>query len=114
MSKSKKKPTTEPTVHPVEPVADTFYPTMPLELIDPAPDNPRRNLGDLTELAGLPTVPALVREMDSDEPDAKVLRVYPARCRFRGFSEEVETDGFKRLTAHLQANVSELVKHTEE
>jgi len=42
------------------------------------------------------------------------LRVYPARCRFRGFSEEVETDGFKRLTAHLQANVSELVKHTEE
>lgn len=57
---------------------------------------------------------ALVREMDSDEPDAKVLRVYPARCRFRGFSEEVETDGFKRLTAHLQANVSELVKHTEE
>lgn len=57
---------------------------------------------------------ALVREMDDDGPDAKILRVYPARCRFRGFSEEVESDGFKRLTAHLQTNVPELVRHTKE
>lgn len=38
-----------------EPVAprefDIYEPAMPLELIDPAPDNPRRELGDLTELA---------------------------------------------------------------
>lgn len=84
-----------------EPVQDLYYPTMPLELIDPAADNPRKHLGDLTELAQsmagpagvvqpllltprgdrfltvcghrrraaaelahLPTVPALVREMD--------------------------------------------------
>jgi len=57
---------------------------------------------------------ALVREMDSDEPDAKVLRVYPARCRFRGFSEDVEADGFVRLTAHLRDNMDELVQHTKE
>ena len=57
---------------------------------------------------------ALVREMDSDEPDAKVLRVYPARCRFRGFSEDVEDDGFRRLTADIEANIPNLVRDTSD
>lgn len=53
---------------------------------------------------------ALVREMDGD----KVVRVYPARCRFRGFDEATESDGFVRLTAHLRDNADELVAHTKE
>lgn len=34
--------------------------------------------------------------------EAGVLdRIYPARCRFRGFTESVESDGFERLTNHI-------------
>lgn len=51
---------------------------------------------------------ALVREIDGDV----VTRVYPARCRFRGFDEETEADGFRRLTAHLRDNTDDLVRQT--
>lgn len=54
---------------------------------------------------------ALVREC---LPDGKVLRVYPARCRYRGFPEETEIDGFRRLTAHIKKNVDVLAEQVEE
>lgn len=54
---------------------------------------------------------ALVREC---MPDGSVQRVYPARCRFRGFSEEKEADGFRRLTAHLKKNVDLLTEHVKD
>ncbi len=40
---------------------------------------------------------AIVFEMDS----GKVTEVYPAHCRFRGFSEEAETDGHRKLAVHI-------------
>ncbi len=42
---------------------------------------------------------AIVFEYDSDT--GKLLEVYPARCKFRGFSEDVEADGFIRLSGYL-------------
>ena len=57
---------------------------------------------------------AVVRETETADHDGPIIRVYPARCRFRGFTRDVEADGFKRLTAHFQSNASELVKQTEE
>jgi hypothetical protein len=43
-----------------------------------------------------------------------VIEVYPARVRFRGFSPEVESDGFIRLTEHLQDNIEELARESKE
>lgn len=54
---------------------------------------------------------ALVREVDVL---GKAIRVYPARCRYRGFAEHEETSGFMALTAHLHDNVDDLVQHTKE
>lgn len=54
---------------------------------------------------------ALVREV---EEDGTIIRIYPARCTFRGFSEDVETNGFKKLTTHIATNVNDLVKAVEE
>ena len=35
----------------------------------------------------------------------RVVRCYPARCRFRGFDEETEAEGFKKLTAHMEESM---------
>ncbi len=47
---------------------------------------------------------ALVVETDKGE----ITNVYPARCRFRGFSGDVEDRGFQRLTKHLSERWSEI------
>lgn len=49
---------------------------------------------------------ALVRE---GLPDGKILRVYPARCRYRGFPLDAEEEGFQKLSAHLRDNADRLV-----
>lgn len=59
---SAKKPRRKAQDEPKEATApaapDTYYPAMPLELIDPSPDNPRQALGDLAELAASMAGPA--------------------------------------------------------
>jgi len=45
--------------------------------------------------------------VDVDE-DGEVTDCYPARCGFRGFSEESETRGFAKLTAHLEENLERM------
>ena len=40
--------------------------------------------------------------------DKKVVRVYPARVRFRGFSESINTEGYKKITSYLLENIDEL------
>ncbi len=54
---------------------------------------------------------ALVRVV---EADGTIARVYPARCRFRGFDEETEVDGFRRLTSHIRENADDLVEQVTE
>jgi len=36
--------------------------------------------------------------------------MYPARCKYRGFSEKVEDNGFHTLTQYLVDNANELNK----
>lgn len=50
---------------------------------------------------------ALIVEVDKNN---KAIRVYPARCKFRGFTEELETAGFKKLTTALNELMPELLK----
>lgn len=42
------------------------------------------------------------------EANGEVITAYPARVKFRGFSEQTETEGFAGLTAYLKANVGVL------
>jgi hypothetical protein len=49
---------------------------------------------------------ALVAEFEDNE----IKRVYPARVKFRGFSEDINTDGYKKVSKYLKENVEELEK----
>lgn len=33
-----------------------------------------------------------------------IVRVYPARCRFRGFSEDLNTEGYKKVSKYMLNN----------
>ena len=46
--------------------------------------------------------------------DTESKTVYPARCKFRGFSEDVNTDGYKKVSSYLKQNIEELAKETNE
>lgn len=43
---------------------------------------------------------AIVLEQNDDT--GEILDAYPARCRFRGFGEVQESQGFARLTRYLE------------
>jgi hypothetical protein len=47
------------------------------------------------------------------EPDGTISGVYPARTRYRGFSEKDESEGFRKVTADIQAHMTELVEDCE-
>jgi len=44
--------------------------------------------------------------------DGVVSSVYPARVKFRGFGEDVNTDGYTGLTKYIKENIDELEKDT--
>lgn len=43
----------------------------------------------------------------------KVITVYPARVKFRGFPESATEDAFKNITTHIRDSIEELVKEVE-
>jgi len=50
-----------------------------------------------------------------DYDENKVLKeVYPTRCKFRGFSEKNESEGFIKVTKYLKENIEILEKETLE
>lgn len=49
---------------------------------------------------------AIVLEVDKDT--GEMLDVYPARVKFRGFSEKSNTNGYKNVSKYLAENVKEL------
>ena len=49
---------------------------------------------------------AIVLEMG---PDGTIADTYPARVKFRGFTEQVDAEGFAGLTDHLRTNVGQLI-----
>lgn len=53
---------------------------------------------------------ALVRE----EQDGVITRVYPARCRFRGFDDKTTGDAYTALTKHLAARMPELLEDVKD
>ena len=50
---------------------------------------------------------AIVVELDEKD---MITKVYPAYCKFRGFDEKSEEEGFYKLTTHLKTHMSSLVK----
>ena len=52
---------------------------------------------------------AIVFDFDKNK---KIKEVYPARCKFRGFAEKNEGEGFKKLTKYLKKNVDRLERDT--
>ena len=40
--------------------------------------------------------------------DGEIVDVYPARVKFRGFSEDSNTQGYKNITNYLKENVNDL------
>lgn len=53
---------------------------------------------------------AIVLDIEGD----KVTDVYPARVKFRGFSEANETEGFIGLTEHLKTTIDELTAEVKD
>ena len=41
---------------------------------------------------------------------AEILRAYPAKTAFRGFSGDLETEGFIKLTNHMAENMPRLLE----
>jgi len=48
------------------------------------------------------------------DDDDRVTDVYPAKVRFRGFSELDEGEGFKKATRHIAENIDRLVDEAED
>ena len=44
-----------------------------------------------------------------DDKD-KITDVYPARCKFRGFSYEESDDGYKKITEYMAKNAESLLE----
>lgn len=53
---------------------------------------------------------AIVIEMDNDE----VVSAYPARVKFRGFSEKSNIEGYKKVAKYNLDHAEELLKEAEE
>lgn len=53
---------------------------------------------------------AIIVEVDGDE----IKRAYPARVKFRGFSEESNTNGYIKVSNYLKENIDELQKESME
>lgn len=54
---------------------------------------------------------ALTSEINED---GSVKRVYPARCKYRGFDSKAIDAAYKKVTAYLKQNVDELEKDCQD
>ena len=53
---------------------------------------------------------ALVVDVDDE---GKAIRMYPGRCKFRGFSEESNSRGYTKLSKYMVEHAEELLKDCE-
>lgn len=53
---------------------------------------------------------AIVCEIDDE---GKVFEAYPARCKFRGFSEECTSKGYVAVSQYLKENIEELLREAK-
>lgn len=49
-----------------------------------------------------------------DVQNSVVTDAYPARVKFRGFSEDVQSDGYRKVSNYLEENISEIAKEARE
>ena len=49
-----------------------------------------------------------------DTIDGEIVDAYPARVRFRGFSEKINTEGYIGLSEYMKENCEELLKEAKE
>ena len=52
--------------------------------------------------------------VEVDEETKTIKEAYPARVKFRGFSEKSNTKGYRNVSKYLQENIDELVKETND
>lgn len=48
------------------------------------------------------------------EKDGRVINVYPARIKFRGFSEKNNTEGYEKVSQYLKDNIDDILKESKE
>lgn len=53
---------------------------------------------------------AIVCQFDKGE----IVDVYPARVRFRGFGEDDNTEGYRKVTEYLKDNIEQLSEESKE
>ena len=53
---------------------------------------------------------AIVVEMEND----KIIDVYPARVKFRGFGEKNNTEGYIKVSEYMKDNVTDLLKEAKD
>ena len=51
---------------------------------------------------------SIILEIDSETKE--ITDCYPARVKFRGFSEDRNTEGYKKLSCYMRDNADELFK----
>lgn len=49
-----------------------------------------------------------------ESENGNITDAYPARVKFRGFSEESNTKGYKNVSKYLNDNAAELLRESEE
>ena len=54
---------------------------------------------------------AIVVEMSDN---GEITNAYPARVKYRGFSEERNTNGYIQVSEYLKENINELLKEAKE
>lgn len=55
---------------------------------------------------------AIITEYDKETKE--FIRAYPARVQFRGFDENSNTEGYKKLSKFIKENAEELEKEANE
>ena len=54
---------------------------------------------------------AIVFEFDDND---NITNVYPARVKFRGFSDSVNSEGYLKVTKYMKENADKLLKEAKE
>ena len=49
-----------------------------------------------------------------DRKTGEILEVFPARVNLRGFKEEIETDGFIKVSEYMKENAEDLLSEAQE
>jgi hypothetical protein len=52
--------------------------------------------------------------VEADKETGEITGAYPARVKFRGFDEETNTEGYKKVSKFMKENADELEKEANE